>query len=272
MTEEASAGGDEGTADKAGAGRQRESELRLTDARALRAYTHPTRMRLVGMLRVLGPLTATRAAEQTGESVASCSYHLRMLAKYGLVEQTGGGRGREKPWRATTDYTSWPGYSDDPAVADASAVLSTMIAEQYFERMTRALERRRELPREWQEAEEFGDSQLYLTADELRSVRDRIRGVIEPYDARLRDASLRPEGARLVEFLRIAYPSPEVDPPAATERPDKGPDEVSGEGLDQASGEGPDRAFGETPDQVPGDLAGDGERGRGRERERGEGG
>ncbi|HWJ42006.1 MAG TPA: helix-turn-helix domain-containing protein, partial [Solirubrobacterales bacterium] len=67
----------------------------LTDPRALRAMAHPTRLELIGLLRRGGPLTATRAARQIGESPASCSFHLRQLAKYGLVEEAGGGRGRE---------------------------------------------------------------------------------------------------------------------------------------------------------------------------------
>ena len=46
-----------------------------------------------------GEVTATRCAEATGESVASCSFHLRMLAKYGFVEPAER-RGKEKPWRA----------------------------------------------------------------------------------------------------------------------------------------------------------------------------
>ena len=62
--------------------RDRGSVKRLTDPRALRALAHPIRMSLVGMLRVHGPLTATRAAELLGESSASCSFHLRQLAKY----------------------------------------------------------------------------------------------------------------------------------------------------------------------------------------------
>ena len=78
---------------------------RLTDPRALRAYAHPVRMKLVGLLRTEGPLTATRAAELLGESSGTCSFHLRQLAKYGLVEEAGGGTGREKPWRATTTST-----------------------------------------------------------------------------------------------------------------------------------------------------------------------
>jgi len=64
-------------------------------------------MALVALLRRDGAQTATQAAKATGESVASCSFHLRQMAKYGLVEQAGGGRGREKPWRATAMFTDW---------------------------------------------------------------------------------------------------------------------------------------------------------------------
>jgi hypothetical protein len=32
-----------------------------------------------------------------GESPANCAFHLRTLAKYGFVEEAGGGRGRERP-------------------------------------------------------------------------------------------------------------------------------------------------------------------------------
>jgi DNA-binding transcriptional ArsR family regulator len=177
---------------------------RLTDPRALRAYAHPTRMALVGLLRREGPFTATRAAVLTGESVASCSYHLRMLAKYGLVEEAEGGRGREKPWRATARYTDWPSYSDDPAVAEAAEALTLTAAERWFEELTRALEERRNRPREWQEAEQFGDDMLYLTAAELKELGEKVGELLRPYDDRV-DPDRRPEGARLVSFLRIAF-------------------------------------------------------------------
>ncbi|MEU9297528.1 helix-turn-helix domain-containing protein [Streptomyces sp. NPDC048266] len=179
--------------------------IRLTDPRALRAYAHPLRMSLVGLLRSNGPFTATRAAELTGESVASCSYHLRILAKYGLVEEAPGGRGREKPWRATARYTEWPEYSEDATVADAADALGAAVAERYFERVTRAMEKRNRLPREWREAEEFGDSLLHLTPEELTGLGERIDELLRPYEARTSDPSLRPEGARPVTVLRIAY-------------------------------------------------------------------
>ncbi|WP_052499084.1 winged helix-turn-helix domain-containing protein [Streptomyces vietnamensis] len=187
------------------AGGEQPRSIRLTDPRALRAYAHPLRMSLVGLLRSSGPFTATRAAELTGESVASCSYHLRILAKYGLVEEAPGGRGREKPWRATARYTEWPEYSEDATVAEAADALSTAVAERYFERVTRALENRHRLPKEWREAEQFGDSLLHLTPEELAGIGERIDELLRPYEARASDPSLRPEGARPVSILRIAY-------------------------------------------------------------------
>lgn len=188
-------------------------KVQLTDPLALRAYAHPTRMALVGALRREGPFTATRAAELTGESVASCSYHLRMLAKYGLVEEADpGGRGREKPWRATAEFTDWPGYSDDPAVAAAAEALTAAVAENYFHRMAKALETRSALPREWQEAERFTDTTLYLTPGELTALGERIDALIASYADRGSDPARRPEGARRVPYLQIAYVAPEARP------------------------------------------------------------
>ncbi|WP_030684885.1 helix-turn-helix domain-containing protein [Streptomyces globisporus] len=195
---------------EAQAGGERPRSIRLTDPRALRAYAHPLRMSLVGLLRSSGPFTATRAAELTGESVASCSYHLRILAKYGLVEEAPGGRGREKPWRATARYTEWPDHSEDATVAEAADALSAAVIERYFERVTRALENRHRLPREWREAEEFGDSLLHLTPEELTDLGERIDELLRPYEARTSDPSLRPAGARPVSVLRIAYLDQEI--------------------------------------------------------------
>jgi predicted ArsR family transcriptional regulator len=46
-----------------------------------------------------GTLTATQAGEMLGETPANCAFHLRTLARYGLAEEAGGGKGRERPWR-----------------------------------------------------------------------------------------------------------------------------------------------------------------------------
>src|SRR5689334_25274834 len=116
------------------------SITRLDDATALRAYAHPVRMKLILALRTRGPLTATRAGELLGESSGTCSFHLRQLAKYGLVEEAGGGTGREKPWRATTTSTDWDAIGDGtPESAAAAGLLASVIAEKYFEQLARWL-------------------------------------------------------------------------------------------------------------------------------------
>jgi hypothetical protein len=181
---------------------------RLTDPRALRAYAHPVRMALVGLLRTEGPLTATRAAELLGESSGTCSFHLRQLAKYGLVEEAGGGTGREKPWRATTTSTVWDAPGDGtPETAAAAGLLRSVLAEQYFEQLTRWLEASPGEPAEWQQAAMLGDRILYVTPAELEELRGRMREILDEYFARYLRPELRPEGARQVTWLNIAFPN-----------------------------------------------------------------
>jgi predicted ArsR family transcriptional regulator len=179
--------------------------IELTDPRALRGVAHPLRLRLVGLLRREGPLTATQAAARVDESPASCSFHLRQLAKYGLVEEAGGGRGRERPWRATAQFTSWPATRHDPDFAAAAQMLETIVAERYFERLLGWLERRSQEPQQWQEAAAFGDTMLYLTDEELAELTRELETIAGRYLGRT-DPDRRPEGARLVAFLRLAFP------------------------------------------------------------------
>jgi len=181
--------------------------IRLTDPRALRAYAHPTRMALVGLLRREGPLTATRAAELLGESVAGCSFHLRQLAKYGLVEEAGGGRGREKPWRATAAFTSWDATPEDPAAAQAGDALQRAVLESYFEKAGRWLAARAEQPREWREAAGSGDTVLYLTAAELTELSAKIQQLTLPYLDRSGAPEARPADSRPVLLVQLAVPT-----------------------------------------------------------------
>ena len=182
--------------------------VELTDPRALRAVAHPIRLQLVGLLRREGPLTATQAGELIGESPASCSFHLRQLAKYGLVEEAGGGRGRQGPG-ATALFTSWPGVARDPELAAATELLSRVVAERYFEQLMRWIDVRADEPPDWQEAEVFGDRMLYVTSEELAELGRELDALLERYVERTASRELRPEGARLVTFIRAAFPHPE---------------------------------------------------------------
>lgn len=179
---------------------------RLTDPRALRALAHPTRLALVGLLRTHGPLTATRAGELLGESSASASFHLRQLAKYGLVEEAGGGQGRERPWRATAMFTAWPDVAGNPELAAATSLLRGVVAERYFAQLMDWLEVRDDEPQAWQEADHFGDTPLYVTADELRDLAGAERALLDRYLERQARPELRPPGARRVLYLHLAFP------------------------------------------------------------------
>jgi DNA-binding transcriptional ArsR family regulator len=182
------------------------SVKRVTDPRALRALAHPTRLALVGLLRLEGPLTATQAARLVGESSGSCSFHLRQLAKYGLVEPAGGGQGREKPWRATALFTQWSGDSGEPGGAEAAGMLSSIVTERYFDDLRRWLSARQDESPEWRDAAPFGDTFLYLTAAELADLDQQTRALTDRYLDRLSHPELRPPGARLVTYLHLAFP------------------------------------------------------------------
>jgi predicted ArsR family transcriptional regulator len=177
-------------------------------------------MSLVGLLRREGPLTATQAAAHLGESVPSCSFHLRQLAKYGLAERVPGADGRERPWRATAMTTSWDDHAEDPGVRAASRQLSATQLDHYAQRGRDYLARLDEEPADWQRAAGFGDAVVYVTADELAALRDRLDEVVAEYDERLTDRSARPPGSRPVAVVQLLFPMAPTPPgPAAGTAP-----------------------------------------------------
>jgi DNA-binding transcriptional ArsR family regulator len=189
-----------------------EGVIQLTDPRALRAVAHPTRLRLMGLLRRFGPLTATQAGARMDESPAGCSYHLRALAKWGLVEEAGGGRGRERPWQATSTTTEWAVRGSDDEADEAGDMLSRVVLERWFEEAADWIGRRRGEPHEWAEAP-FGDRILYLTAAELVEVERRIGELLDPYMRRAAEPETRPPGARAVSFVQLVLPLADDPPP-----------------------------------------------------------
>src|SRR5580698_1625076 len=189
------------------------SIARLDNATALRAYAHPVRMKLIVALRTRGALTATQAGRLLGESSGTCSFHLRQLAKYGLVEETGGGTGREKPWRATTTSTSWDELPETPEALAAASLLSETVAQWYFAELMRWLEVRSGEDENWQRAAFFGDRFLWVTADELDQVGRELLAVTDKYFEREVKPELRPKGARLATYLHLGFPNMTLTPP-----------------------------------------------------------
>ena len=180
--------------------------LELTDPRALRALAHPIRLELMGLLRRGGPLTATQAGQEIGESAASCSFHLRQLAKYGMVEEAGGGRGRERPWQATSITTEWASRGADEEADAASALLSRLVVERHLRSAIEWLDRRGSEDPRWVEAGSINDALVYMTSEELHELDEKVRALVEPYLQRLERSEPPAEGARLVSIIALAFP------------------------------------------------------------------
>jgi DNA-binding transcriptional ArsR family regulator len=80
----------------------------LNDPRALRAIAHPVRTRILDELEASGPARAADIAKELGIPANQASFHLRQLAKYGLVEEAPeeARDRRDRVWRAVAR----PGY------------------------------------------------------------------------------------------------------------------------------------------------------------------
>jgi hypothetical protein len=182
------------------------SRVELRDALAMRAYAHPLRLRLVGLLRRLGPHTATQAAKALGDNVPNCSFHLRQLAKYGLVERVEGTDHRERPWKASAMATSWDDGGDQPEMRAAADHLTGTILGFYFEAAQAWLRDRDQETTEWRRVTGIGDMMLHVTPEEMAEVQRRVDEITEPFRERQSDPSLRPEGSRPINFIEIAMP------------------------------------------------------------------
>lgn len=176
-----------------------------SDPRTLRALAHPVRLDLLYLLEREGPLTASRAAELLGLTPKVCSYHLGLLGKYGVVEETGGGKGRARPWRVRDLNLSYTHYPDeDPATTHAeNAFAETMLA-----RDARVVEgfihQRHRLPDSWRNVSAMSSNPLRLTPDELRELRGELLAVLHRYVERSRTPS---PGAHPVHTAIYAVPT-----------------------------------------------------------------
>jgi len=179
---------------------------KLTDPRTMRAITHPVRLALIEALLLEGPLTATRASEIIGESPTTCSFHFRQLAKYGFVEEAGGGPGRLRPWRLSHLGMNFSDLHEDPETAVAARALDQMLRDRFFAHLQAFYDNRSSYPREWQEVTGGSEFILHITPAELRALDEQITELLRSYSDRLADPAKRPPGSLPVEVLLFGYP------------------------------------------------------------------
>ena len=176
---------------------------KLEDAQLLRAMAHPLRLRLIGALRMDGPATASALARRFGESSGATSYHLRILAKYGFVEDDPErNRGRERWWRAVDEGVEWSLDTDDAGLLEADRALGRQLVAEYGRWLQRWYD---ELPgweRPWRAAANGTDQWFELTPAELRELADEVLAVLERYADRRAPA----EGTERAMILFHAFP------------------------------------------------------------------
>jgi hypothetical protein len=181
---------------------------RISDPGALRALAHAGRYTILEHLQTMGTATATECAQVAGLSPSACSYHLRLLARHGFVEEdTSRDRdGRERAWRATS--TGW--WSDvdpdtDPGAVQAldSTIVRVMMASS-DQKMLAFVDHATQDPR-WREAALFSNSTVVASAAELADISQAVMAVLKPYFLSDRPADEIPKDARHVHVsVRMA--------------------------------------------------------------------
>jgi predicted ArsR family transcriptional regulator len=188
------------------AGQQGQEIRRVSDAQTMRALAHPVRIAIIETLVFGGAMTATEVGERLGESSTTCSFHLRQLAKYGFVEEAGGGKGRARPWRLTSIGFSIGSHEDAESEIAADALMR-MVRDRQLARFEQWLHSKASYPREWRAAAYNSEYIFYLTVEELEQLNDEIHAILMPrYRERLASPEKRPAGALPVEMLIFNYP------------------------------------------------------------------
>ncbi len=181
--------------------------MRVSDPKVMRALAHPARIEIVDYLNNSGAVvTATECAGMVGLTPSATSYHLRELAKYGLVEQAPSrGDGRERVWRGAGAGLRIEGDLSEPEAREAERALVDAYLTRDFNRARGWARRQGDEPSEWRDASVLVSTKLLVTVEELTELSEQIQALIGPYRMRDRQGSA-PDGARQVVAHWSAFP------------------------------------------------------------------
>jgi DNA-binding transcriptional ArsR family regulator len=185
--------------------------VEISDPRAIRALAHPLRLDLLQLLGASGPATAAQCGRVLGVSQASCSFHLRQLAKYGFVQDAGPGRDRrERQWRITNPRLSVRiGTGGDVAVRQE---IERLVVDREVHAIMEYSQRPDGADSEWQHKAGIVTGMAVLSPDEAAAVKERWIALLAPYlaAAKAEGFQIQP-GQRHVRYFMAATPLPEPD-------------------------------------------------------------
>jgi DNA-binding transcriptional ArsR family regulator len=186
-------------------GAVQDEQLQLSDPRAMRALAHPARLTILELLHAEGTTTATECAAEIGGSPQAASYHLRALAKWGLIRRADSEDGRETRWELTAQSITFTTHSDDsPARRQAGRMLGNRVIERDERLLADFIAAEDSLDVEWRNAGQLASVTVYATPDEVAELTRDVREVVD----RLKrsDPADRPAGSRRVHVVFRTVP------------------------------------------------------------------
>ncbi|MFK0292267.1 helix-turn-helix domain-containing protein [Streptomyces sp. NPDC090442] len=194
------------------------------DARSLRGLAHPLRMRILELLTLDGPDTATGLSRRLGENTGTVSWHLRHLADHDFIEEEAGrGTRRERWWRAAaaTRQLNTTDFRDDPDARGPLTVYVHEIVQQHFNRVVDYLAE--DWGPQWRDAGTLTQwHDLTLTPDQLTALNAELESVVNRHRAAAAgavDRAAQPVIVQLQSFPRRPRPD-RTDGPAVDGRSD----------------------------------------------------
>lgn len=160
---------------------------RSADPSVIAAIHHPLRRRLIDVLGVDGPATASRLAEATGELVGNVSHHLKVLAAAGVIEEAPelARNRRERWWRTAKALYSWS-FADaggDPAAELVAATAEEASLGHHVAKVRQWFDHRLDYDEPWIRAAFSTESWVTLTPERLGELGRRIDDLIQEYVA-----------------------------------------------------------------------------------------
>lgn len=149
------------------------------DPTALKALSHPVRLRMLGLLRSDGPATASSLALRLGLNSGATSYHLRQLHQHGfVVDDTERGNARERWWKAAHQATRANPGADDEAQREAGDAFAQSVGIVHTEQLQHALEELPTMPTAWRRATTTSDWGLRLTPARALELMEALTAVV----------------------------------------------------------------------------------------------
>jgi DNA-binding transcriptional ArsR family regulator len=154
----------------------------ITDSRVLAAMSHPLRRRLLALLKLDGPATASTLAQQTDQAVANVSHHLRTLASAELIEEVPelARDRRERWWRRTPGQLRWASadFAGD-AASEVVAQAANSLNLDYQVSIVRQWAAEAEAEQEaWPDGPFSTDTWMRLSNDELAELSRELTAVL----------------------------------------------------------------------------------------------